>query len=478
MTSIHQFIEDLALDKGDRPAVTDESGTISWRELNQRTNQVARIYENRGVHAGDLVSIVLPNSIAFYIATIASWKLGATPHPVSVRLPPSEFDAILELANPKLVVGLDQKPMDFPFLAIEDAKISDASSEGLPIVTSENWKAINSGGTTGRPKIIYSQDAGDFDLEFFKMLHIEPNRTHLVCGPMYHNGPFIFSFFALFTGNHNVVMPRFDAEKTLVNIEKYKIDMTMMVPTMMRRILLLDEEVRNKYDTSSLRILLHLGAPCPPWLKREWISWLGPDRIHELYGGTEGIGTTWIVGDEWLEKEGSVGKIIGESQIKVVGESGEDLPAGEVGEIYFLPENGPGSTYRYLGAKSKRRAEWESLGDIGYIDEDGYVFLCDRKSDMIISGGVNIYPAEVEAVIDSHPQVRSSAVLGVPDDDLGEMVCAVIDSIADVSQVEILKFLENRLSRPKIPRQFRFVSSPLRDDAGKVRRRKWRERFI
>jgi bile acid-coenzyme A ligase len=214
-----------------------------------------------------------------------------------------------------------------------------------------------------------------------------------------------------------------------------------------------------------------MAAPCPPWLKEAFIEWLGPERVHELYAGTESQGVTTITGNEWLAHRGSVGKAQFGSQIKILDEDGRELPPRTVGEVFMLPSGGPGSTYRYIGASAKSRDGWESLGDMGYLDEDGYLYLADRQTDMILCGGANVYPAEVEAAIDAHPAVRSSVVIGLPDDDLGQVVHAIVD-IADheLEQDALLAHLGERLVRYKIPRTFELVRTPLRDDAGKVRR--------
>jgi len=244
-----------------------------------------------------------------------------------------------------------------------------------------------------------------------------------------------------------------------------------MVPTMMSRIWKLPDEIRLKYDLSSLRVMLHLAAPCPPWLKERWIEWLGGDRVHELFGGTEGTGATWITGDEWLAHRGSVGKLLGGAKVKVVNEQGETLPNGEIGEIYLLPPGGQGSTYHYIGAESSGLdGGWESLGDLGYVDSQGYLYLSDRKTDMILAGGANIYPAEIEAAIDTHPLVRSSAVIGLPDDDLGQSVHAIVDAAEALTDEVLLQHLTEHLARYKIPRTIERVQTPLRDDAGKTRR--------
>jgi bile acid-coenzyme A ligase len=296
-------------------------------------------------------------------------------------------------------------------------------------------------------------------------------RAQLYPGPMYHNGPFSMSCRGLMCGNHVVTMRRFDAEQTLALLARHRVDWTLLVPTMMHRIWRLPAAVRAHHDLPGLRIVLHLAAPCPAWLKREWIGWLGPDRVHELYAGTEAQGITWIDGHEALAHPGSVGRIMEGFQLQIRDEAGRPLPAGEVGEVYMRPDAGPGTTYHYVGAEPKQiEGGWESLGDMGWVDAEGYLYLTDRRNDMILSGGANIYPAEVEAAIDTHPAVRSSCVIGLPDDDLGSRVHAIVDAIAPVGEEALLAHLAERLVRYKIPRSIEFVREPLRDDAGKVRR--------
>ena len=226
-----------------------------------------------------------------------------------------------------------------------------------------------------------------------------------------------------------------------------------------------------------MQTLWHLAAPCPAWLKECFIEWLGAEVIWELYAGTEGQGTTMIRGDEWLTHKGSVGRPVEACEIKIVGEAGETLPSGDVGEVFLRPLTGQGTTYRYIGAEAKSiEGGWESLGDLGWMDEEGYLYLTDRLSDMILSGGANIYPAEVEAAIDAFPGVRSSAVIGLPDDDMGARLHAIIDRPEGSVDVEEMNaHLADHLVRYKIPKSFEFVPEPVRDDAGKVRRKALRE---
>src|SRR5262245_51426122 len=216
--------------------------------------------------------------------------------------------------------------------------------------------------------------------------------------------------------------------------------------------------------------MMHMGAPCPPWLKEAWITWLGPERVHELYGGTEGLSYTWITGTEWLTHRGSVGKPLAGGQMQIRDAHGHVLPPGAVGEIYMRPDAGPGTTYHYIGAEPRRVDGWESLGDLGWMDEEGYLYLADRQTDMILRGGANVYPAEVEAALDAHPKVRSSAVIGLPDEDLGHRIHAIVQVDGEVTDAELRAHLADRLASYKLPRTFERTVEPLRDDAGKVRR--------
>lgn len=461
----------------DRIAIDHEGDHLTWAELERRTNRLARRYADHGVKQDDFVTIGLPNGIGFFEACFAAWKLGATPQPISERLPQLERDQIVELGAPALVVGCAEGsygatpcvPKDAPV----DGSISDAPLEER-IATS--FKAMTSGGSTGRPKLIVSKTPAVWDTDT-PFLEIKPQGVMLVPGPLYHNGPFVWAMVALFKGCTVAVTTRFDAEETLKLIERLRVDTVYMVPTMMRRIWALPEETRTRYDVSSLATLWHLAAPCPAWLKECFIEWLGPTVIWELYGGTEGQGSTTIQGTDWLTHRGSVGKPVATCEMKIVGEDGATLPPGEIGEVYLRPLEGPGTSYRYIGAEAKAiEGGWESLGDMGWMDAEGYLYLTDRLSDMILCGGANIYPAEVEAALDAFPGVRSSAVIGLPDDDLGNRLHAIIDrpeGAADEAAMQA--HLAQHLVRYKIPRSFEYVSEPLRDDAGKTRRKALRE---
>ncbi|MEP7211082.1 MAG: AMP-binding protein [Alphaproteobacteria bacterium] len=464
----------------DRTAVVHGEDNLTWAAFDARTNRLARAYAAMGVGQDDFVTIGLPNGVAFLESCFATWKLGATPQPISSKLPKIERDGIVELGQPKLVVGCEPG-VYAPIPSIADGYTPDPalSDAPLPERIATSFKAMTSGGSTGRPKLIVSKTRAEWDPEI-PYLEIPMQGAMLVPGPLYHNGPFSWAMIALFKGCTVVVTTRFDAEETLRLIDERSIDTVYLVPTMMRRIWALPEAARTRYNLSSLTALWHLAEPCPAWLKDNFISWLGPDVIWELYGGTEGQGTTTIRGGEWLTHRGSVGKPTATGDMKVVGEAGETLPPGEIGEVFIRPVAGPGTTYHYLGAEARAiEGGWESLGDMGWMDAEGYLYLTDRRSDMILSGGANIYPAEVEAAIDSFPGVRSSAVIGIPDEDLGARLHAIIDRPeGPADQAALLTHLADRLVRYKLPRTFEYVAEPLRDDAGKVRRKTLREERV
>ncbi len=289
-------------------------------------------------------------------------------------------------------------------------------------------------------------------------------------GPLYHNMPFLFTSFGLMAGSHVVGMARFDPEECLRLIERHKVEFVVFVPTMMQRISALPESVRAAYDISSLKVVWHMAAPCPQWVKRAWIDWIGPDKILEAYGGTEGAGGTFITGREWLAKPGSVGKAA-LGNLRILREDGAEAAAGEIGEVHF-PAAGK-DKFAYVGADQKASASDSfSLGDLGHIDEDGYLFLADRRSDLILRGGANVYPTEVEAVLDEHPLISTSTVIGLPDEDLGERVHAIIHlrDGAELDLQAIAAHLAERLAKYKWPASYELSDAPLRDDAGKTRR--------
>ncbi|MBI5261614.1 MAG: AMP-binding protein [Bradyrhizobium sp.] len=455
-------------------AVRHGDDTLTWDELERGANARARAFAAKGVKPGDFVAIGLPNGNAFFETTFAVWKCGATPTSLSWRLPRGEAAAVLDVLRPSLVVGGEadwNAPNSLPATFVPQG----FSDEAVTNPVARYWKAMTSGGSTGRPKVILDHQPAVTDTAAEPALGIPLGVSLLNPGPLYHNAPFIVSHFALFAGGRLTGLTKFEPEETLRQIEAQRVEWVNFVPTMMHRIWALPEKVRNAYDLSSLKIVFHMAAPMPPWLKEKWIEWLGPERIWELYGGTERQGACIISGVEWLTHKGSVGKIGDTARLRILGPDGKDVAPGETGEIYFLPNDGAGTTYHYLGAEPKRRTDgWESLGDIGRLDEEGYLYLGDRLADMILRGGANIYPAEVEAAVTAHPEVCSCVVVGLPDPEFGQRVHAIVElmpgAAAQVVADTMGVFLDDRLSRYKHPESFEVAAGQIRDDSGKVRR--------
>ncbi len=462
-------ISELAAQDPRAVALVHEDAALRRADLEGRANRLARTFAALGVKEGDFVTFALPNGIEHCLVCLATWKLGAVPNPVSPGLPAPERERIVARADPALVVGFEcaGRP-SLPAGGEPDPGLSDAP---LPDVTAPHERALASGGSTGAPKLIVPSNAAAYDPNSASPL-FRARTAALVSGPLTHAVPFSACWQAIFAGATAVLMTRFDASQALALIEEHRVDRVCLVPTMMLRIWRLPEAERLGRDLSSLEFVMSGGAPLPAWLMRAWIDWLGPDVMHEAFGPSERIGGTFITGREWLEHPGSVGKPSVGSKLRILDpETGKELPPGELGEIYLMPAGGTGSTYRYVGAEARRTHDgWESVGDMGWLDEDGYLFLGDRRSDMILTGGRNVYPAEVEAALDEHPAVRSSCVIGLPDEDLGDAVHALVEPAEPVSDAELLAHLRLRLAPYKLPRGFERSDRPLRDDAGKVRR--------
>ena len=451
-------------------AVSCGTESLTRRELVDRGRDLAAHLVTLGVKEGDLVTIAAPNSVDWFIAYVAVWWLGATPQPISSRLPGREMEAIVELADPPVIIGVDEGAVHGrPCIPFGFRAPDHAGTAPEPKV-SRSWKAPTSGGSTGRPKLIVSGDPALIDPDERPPLLMDPGGCLVMPGPLYHNGPAVWSWQALLHGLRVSLLPRFDAEETLARVEKDRGTVLYMVPTMMKRILRLPEETRFSYDMSSLRVVWHLAEPCPEWLKSAWIDWLGPERIFELYAGTEAQTATIISGTEWLAHRGSVGRVT-PGTVKITDENGDEVPAGTMGEVWMRSLR-EAPTYTYVGAVARTlEGGWESLGDMGYLDVDGYLYLGDRSADMILSGGANIYPAEIESALQEHPNVHSCVVIGLPDDDKGSKVHAIVEAdAAEVGVEELRDFLAERLVAYKVPRTFEYVSVPLRDDSGKVRR--------
>jgi bile acid-coenzyme A ligase len=469
-TSFLSVLRQLAEADPDRPALTCAEVTLTRAEFVERVERLAGLFAARGVAAGSTVTIGLPNSTGLVESLFAAWALGAVPQPISHRLPPLERAAIVDLANPSLVVGVpESEAAGRPALESVPQQLPPGSF--TPAV-SPVWKLVTSGGSTGRPKLIAATAPALFENVggLGALLSLRPDGCVLITGPVSHNAPFVLTTAGMLLGNHTVVMPRFDPAETLRLVGRYRVTFLLLVPTMMLRIWRLPESERQAADVSSLEVAFHLASPCPQWLKQAWIDWLGPEKVLELYGGTELQAMTVITGTEWLAHQGSVGRpVIGEVEIRDL--EGQPVPAGQEGEIWMRRGAGAPSPYQYIGATARSApGGWESLGDIGHVDADGYVYITDRLADMILVGGANVYPAEIEAALDEHPAVRSCCVIGLPDEDLGNIPYAIVELSQPVSDEDLMAHLRLRLAPYKLPRTIERATTPLRDDAGKVRR--------
>lgn len=468
--SLGQAFTRIAGEHPARPAVTDDDETVTFAELEARANRWAHHLGALGVGPRDFVSIALPNAVAHFAVSLAAWKLGAIPQPLSHRLPPAEIVAVLDVVRPGAVVGVDPGTATAARAVVGDGATPDGpDTPPPPAPAPPAWKAPTSGGSTGRPKVIIAGEEGTYETIVGRapLYGIEPDGVMLCTAPLFHNAPYLFSLAALLRRNHVVVMGRFDAARSLELAQRHAVTWLYAVPTMMRRILM---EPGPLPELPAMRTLFHIGAPCPPAVKRGVIEWLGPDRVLEGYAGTEAQARTSITGREWLEHPGSVGRVVA-GEIEARTEDDRACAPGEVGELWMRPPPGV-TTYRYLGAEARSRGDgWESLGDMGWFDADDYLHLADRRSDMIVVGGENVYPAEVEAALLEHPHVVSAVVVPAPDDDLGSVPHGIVQTDGTaVTDDELDAHVAARLARYKRPRAWRRSSEPLRDDAGKVRR--------
>jgi bile acid-coenzyme A ligase len=469
----------LAAEAPDRPVVSCDGRTITRAQLESASNRLARAYAELGVKQGDYVTIAVPNSIEWVLATVAVWKLGAIPQPLSPRLPDAEFEGLLDLTPRALLVGRADPRGVVPSVDANFTGSPDLSDDPLPEAVSPVWKSMASGGSTGRPKLIDAGGEGRVPADLLAMaMGNEPTDTQLIPVPLSHNTGFTSAAIALLTGQHLVLLPRFDPEHFLRLVSDYKVTYLTTVPTIMHRLLPVYHANPDAYDLSSLRRLWHVAAVCPPNIKEAWIDLLGPDAVWELYGGTELQALTFISGSEWLTHRGSVGRVVA-GQMKVLDDDGNECPPGVLGEIYMRPPEGGAPTYRYIGSTAKSRDGWDSLGDLGWFDAEGYLYLADRRVDMFTVGGRNVYPAEIENALAEHPAVLSCLVVGVPHEDLGQVPHALVHTDGAVlGEDEVAEFVAQRLSDYKVPRSVEFVDTPLRDDAGKARRSAVRDEVI
>ncbi|MFN5782929.1 MAG: acyl-CoA synthetase [Novosphingobium sp.] len=494
----------------DRPAIimAGSGETITFAELDRRSNQVAQLLRSRGVQIGDTVALCMENHPWFFCLTWGFQRAGVHYVGISSRLTPPEIAYILEDSGAKLLFGsaylagildevaklspgVPQLRFDTPgAMSAEDAL---AAMPDTPIADQRaGIDMLYSSGTTGRPKGVKIPLPEDPAIDQANALvgltmmafGIKPDSVYLSPAPLYHAAPLRWSMTIQKLGGTVVVMEKFDPEAALAAIEKYKITDSQFVPTHFVRMLKLPEEVRRKYDTSTLKCAIHAAAPCPVPVKRAMIEWWGP-VIYEYYAGTEGNGFTFVTSPEWLTKPGTVGRAL-TGIIRVCDENGDEVPRGTEGQIFFEPTEGM-VPFEYHNdpqktADARNKHGWTSLGDVGYQDEDGYLFLTDRKSFMIISGGVNIYPQEIENLLITHPKVADAAVIGAPDPEMGERVVAVVQPLdmADAGPAlaeELTAFLAPQLSRVKMPRQIDFREALPRELTGKLYKRLLRDEY-
>ena len=453
-----------------------EPEELTWLQVDQRSNQIARLLAQNGVNSDSTVVIGLPNCPEHYLVSLAGWKLGALVISLRPKLPERERVQLLELANAAVVVA-DWHNVPNPQLKLENVKDVDRFSAGpLPDITAHPGKAVASGGSTGRPKLIVDPNpwASTDDTPVFALLGIEPSMVHLVSGPLYHNAPYLFSHRGFFQGHTIVLTARFDAAQVADLIETYQVSYTYMAPIMMSRIAKLPD-IKQK-NLRSIRTLIHTAAPCPKWLKLAWIDLIGGENLLELFGATEAVGICTIRGNEWLQHEGSVGQPVTGCEMRILNANGDECQTGEVGEIFMRwtdPDRGPAYTYIGSNPAKKDGTGFSSVGDLGWADADGYLFIADRRVDMIISGGANVYPAEVEAVLTEHEAIADVAVIGLPDEEWGRRVHAIVqfkEDVAPVNAAALEAFCKARLVSYKAPKTFEFVDSLPRNSAGKLRR--------
>lgn len=467
----------LASEKPDEVALVVQqidgtASTLTRRELDHWSSRLAHRLAFDGVGPGSFVAIHLPTSLEHVVATFATYKLGACPMPISHRMPAAERDALLALASPAAIVS---DADELAGISRDDMHSLEAYPDQPPDdVVPQPFKAIASGGSTGKPKLIVSPDAFCYPADrhpFAIALGLGTGDCLYLPGPLYHNQAFLFSQVALFAGGSVILNEKFDAEQALAIIQRHRPTMLSMVPTMMSRMLRVPGLADA--DLGSVRSMWHLAAPCPDWVKQGWIDLLGADRVNELWAATEFTGVTTINGEEWLRHPGSVGRGW-HTEIRILDPERRPLPTGEVGEVFSRFAGGP-AQYRYLGAAPLEIAEggFTSVGDLGHLDAEGYLYLDDRRVDLIISGGANVVPAEVESVLTLHPAVHDAVVIGVKDDDLGRRVHAIVelaDGIDEAAVAELDRHTRDRLADYKVPRSYEIVSALPRDEAGKINR--------
>ncbi len=511
---MHPFIH--ARTNPAKPAIimAGSGETITYGELDARSNQVAHLLRARGIGIGDCVAMCLENHPWFFVLTWGFQRAGVHFVAISSRLTAPEVTYILEDSGAKLLFGsaylapvldtvatLAPQVPQFRF-DTPGANSAEAALAAMPDTPIADERAgtdmLYSSGTTGRPKGVKLPLPVDPAIDAINVLvqltvaayGIKPETMYLSPAPLYHAAPLRWSMTIHKIGGTVVVMERFDPENALAVIEKYKITDGQFVPTHFVRMLKLPAETRARYDVSRLRCAIHAAAPCPVPIKRAMIEWWGP-VLYEYYAGTEGNGSTFITSPEWLTKPGSVGRALS-GVLRICDEAGDEVPRGTEGQVFFEPTDPAAKPFEYhndpaKSAESRNKHGWTSLGDIGYQDEDGYLFLTDRKSFMIISGGVNIYPQEIENLLITHPKVADAAVIGGPDPDMGEQVVAVVQPLdwaaferegaGPALAEELREYLAPQLSRLKMPKRIDFREALPREATGKLYKRLLRDEY-
>src|SRR5579872_2415004 len=492
----------------DAPAIVMGSGAVvSYGELEDGTNRLAQLLRHYGLHTGDHVAILMENNATYLEVAWAAQRSGLYYTALNSHLRSAEVQYILDdcgatalVASPAVaeaVDGLDLSRIGLrlavggalPGFEPYEHAVAAFPPEPVP-AEQEGREMLYSSGTTGRPKGVRKAlpatalgDRTAAPVQIAKGMSASgagPGAVYLSPAPLYHSAPLVYCTSMLRLGATVVVMEHFDAQRCLELIERHRVTHAQFVPTMFARILQLPDDVRTRYDLSSLRYVVHAAAPCPPAVKKRMLDWWGP-IIHEYYAGTEDIGSTWITAPEWLAHPGSVGRPL--NPVHIVGPDGEEVAVGEEGTVYFEGgrpfeyHNDPDKTASVTNARG-----WRTLGDVGRVDADGYLYLTDRQAHMIIAGGVNIYPQEAENVLSSHPAVADVAVVGVPDPDMGEAVKAVVqpvdpDAAGDALATELIAFCREHLATYKCPRTVDFVAELPRDPNGKLYKRVLKERY-
>ena len=493
--------------------IMDETGeSLTYAELEVLANQGAQFLRKCGIKTGDIITLWARNSIEFMTVYWAAQRAGIYVCPLPTYLSVDDAAYILKDCGAKMLILSNEIKNAGAFLSKRDSLTLDTleiyslhgelsslpkwdeSLNAMPAIPISDeqagWHLIYSSGTTGRPKGVKLPYIGGPVIEdnvwvkrYEDIYNLTDRSVFLTCAPLYHSAPILFASNVMRRGATVVIMKKFDAEKTLAAIQNYKITMSQMVPTMFIRMLDLPETTRLSYDISSLELVAHAAAPCPIEVKYKMLDWFG-DIIDEYYAGSESNGATLINSAEWRKKPGSVGRSRN-AVIHICSESGDELPSGKIGMIYF--DGGYDFTYlndpeKTKEARNPKHPSWTTLGDIGYIDEDGYLFLTDRKNFVIISGGVNIYPQEAENILVQHPMVQDVAVFGVPNKDMGEEVKAVVQpkdwTNAGASlEAELIEYCQSKLTRRKCPRSIDFERSLPRQDNGKLYKKKLRAKY-